>query len=57
MTALSQALEAVGAEPEIELCSGAPHAFAVIGSQRCREKTDKARWTSFAAFLNERLGG
>ncbi len=57
VAALSAALEKAGARYEIEVYSGAPHAFTVIGSSRYRERADKKSWAAFTEFLKERLGG
>ena len=54
---LSQELETVGVPYEIQVYSGAPHAFTVIGSQRYREGADKQSWKAFQDFLNTHLGG
>ena len=54
---LSQELEKAGVEYEIEVYSGAPHAFTVIGSGRYRERADKKSWAAFTEFLEENLGG
>lgn len=53
---LSKELEAAGVKYDIEVYSGAPHAFTVIGSQRYRERADKRSWQSFTEFLKENLG-
>lgn len=52
---LSAQLEAAGVAYEIEIYSGAPHAFTVFGSQRYREAADKKSWAAFGDFLNEVL--
>jgi dienelactone hydrolase len=54
---LSQELEKAGIQYEIQVYSGAPHAFTVIGSGRYREGADKKSWAAFTEFLKERLGG
>ena len=53
---LSAQLEKAGIKYEIEVYSGAPHAFTVIGSNRYREDADKKSWAAFTDFLKERLG-
>ncbi|ARE38413.1 dienelactone hydrolase family protein [Rhodovulum sp. P5] len=50
-------LEAAGTPYEIEIYSGAPHAFTVFGSDRYREVADRQSWDAFTGFLKERLGG
>jgi dienelactone hydrolase len=57
VAALSEELEKAGIKYDIEVYSGAPHAFTVIGSDRYRERADKKSWTAFQEFLKERLGG
>lgn len=49
-------LEAAGLTYDIEVYSGAPHAFTVIGSKRYREYADKKSWNAFADFLKRNLG-
>jgi dienelactone hydrolase len=48
---LSTELEAAGITYEIEVYSGAPHAFTVFGSDRYRERADAKSWEAFTAFL------
>ena len=50
-------LEAAGVSYDIEVYSGAPHAFTVIGSKRYRAHADKKSWNAFADFLKRNLGG
>jgi len=57
VAALSEELEKAGIKYDIEVYSGAPHAFTVIGSDRYRERADKKSWAEFQEFLKERLGG
>lgn len=57
VAALAGELEKAGVTYEIEVYSGAPHAFTVIGSGRYREDADKKSWAAFNDFLKERLGG
>ena len=52
---LSKELEAAGITYEIEVYSGAPHAFTVIGSNRYREVADKKSWAAFEEFLQNNL--
>jgi dienelactone hydrolase len=57
VAALSQELEKAGITYEIEVYSGAPHAFTVFGSDRYRERADKKSWMAFQDFLRTDLGG
>lgn len=52
---LAVELEAAGTEYTIEVYSGAPHAFTVIGSGRYQERADTESWEAFGEFLGERL--
>jgi len=53
---LTSELEAAGNTFTIEVYSGAPHAFTVLGSGRYQERADMASWNEFSAFLAEELG-
>jgi len=53
---LSGELEEAGIDYTIEVYSGAPHAFTVIGSDRYQERADEESWDAFGDFLSERLG-
>ncbi|MEM9030946.1 MAG: dienelactone hydrolase family protein [Pseudomonadota bacterium] len=53
---LSKELESAGVTYDIEVYSGAPHAFTVIGSGRYRERADRKSWSAFTEFLKENLG-
>jgi len=55
VTALSKELEATGVSYEIQVYSGAPHAFTVIGSPRYRKVADEQSWDAFADFLKSNL--
>lgn len=57
VAALSRELEAAGVTYEIDVYSGAPHAFTVFGTERYRERADRKSWDAFETFLNETLGG
>ncbi len=57
VAALSKELEAAAVLYEIQVYSGAPHAFTVFGSNRYRETADKQSWGAFADFLKTNLGG
>ncbi len=54
---LSQELETAKIPYEIQVYSGAPHAFTVFGSNRYREVADTQSWDAFNAFLASNLGG
>ena len=54
---LSKELEAAGVPYEIQVYSGAPHAFTVFGSNRYRERADMQSWNAFKDFLGTYLGG
>ena len=52
---LAQTLEDTGVPYELEVYSGAPHAFTVFGSDRYRELADAKSWSSFTSFLQRNL--
>ena len=52
---LTEELEEAGVTYELEVYSGAPHAFTVFGSDRYRELADETSWTSFTNFLERNL--
>ena len=54
---LSKELEAAMVPYEIQVYSGAPHAFTVFGSERYRETADRQSWNAFSNFLETNLGG
>ncbi len=54
---LGRELEAADTPYEIQIYSGAPHAFTVFGSERYRERADRQSWDAFTDLLAERLGG
>jgi dienelactone hydrolase len=54
---LSRELEAAGVTYEIEVYSGAPHAFTVFGSDRYQERADRKSWASFKELLANTLSG
>ena len=53
---LSAELEAAGIQYDVEVYSGAPHAFTVFGSPRYRERADRKSWAAFGEFLGEVTG-
>lgn len=53
---LSKELESAGISYEIEVYSGAPHAFTVFGSDRYKERADQKSWEAFKTFLENQLG-
>lgn len=53
---LSKQLEAAGVTYEIEVYSGAPHAFTVFDSDRYRKVADEKSWATFGEFLKTNLG-
>lgn len=57
LASLSRELEAAGISYEMQVHSGAPHAFTVFGSDRYRATADARSWEAFSDFLAERLGG
>jgi len=52
---LAEELEKAGVEYEIQVYSGAPHAFTVFDSKDYRELADAKSWNAFLDFLEERL--
>lgn len=52
---LGQELEAAGATYEIQIYSGAPHAFTVFGSDHYQPRADEKSWAAFLALLDEVL--
>lgn len=56
VAALSQELEAANATYEIQVYSGAPHAFTVLGSERYDARADQHSWDAFNDLLEETLG-
>jgi dienelactone hydrolase len=57
VAALSKELEAAKVNYEVQVYSGAPHAFTVFGSNRYRERADSQSWGAFKDFLGSYLVG
>ncbi|SFT37453.1 dienelactone hydrolase family protein [Halomonas saccharevitans] len=55
VAALGRELEAAGTPYEIEIYSGAPHAFTVFGSERYQARADEKSWAAFLSLLDEAL--
>ncbi|MBL4721178.1 MAG: dienelactone hydrolase family protein [Alphaproteobacteria bacterium] len=55
VAALSRTLETAGIPYEMQVYSGAPHAFTVFGSSRYRKIADTQSWNAFSAFLDKNL--
>ena len=52
---LSKELEGAGVMYEMQVYSGAPHAFTVFGSKRYRKVADTQSWAAFTDFLTTNL--
>lgn len=57
VASLSEELEKAGVTYEIEIYSGARHAFTVKGSDRYQERANEKSWNAFQSFLQTQLGG
>lgn len=57
VASLSEQLEKAGVTYEIEVYSGAPHAFTVFGSAPYQERADQKSWDAFKTFLSANLAG
>lgn len=55
VAALSNELEEADVTYEIEVYSGAPHAFTVFGGDRYQERADRNSWDAFTSFLGNNL--
>lgn len=55
VAALAEELEKAKVTYDIEIYSGAPHAFTVFGSDRYQERADKKSWAAFEDFLDTNL--
>jgi len=51
----ADAMEAAGVEYEVQIYSGAPHAWTVFGSDRYREHADSQSWDAFLDFTARNL--
>ncbi len=52
---LQQQLEKAGVQYEIEIYSGAPHAFTVFGPERYQERAEELSWQAFLSFMQRQL--
>jgi dienelactone hydrolase len=57
VVALSKQFEEKGISYEIEIYSGAPHAFTVFGANSYRKTADRKSWEAFQEFLGATLSG
>jgi dienelactone hydrolase len=57
VAAFAEELEKAGVRYDLEVYSGAPHAFTVFGAPVYREHADKKSWATFQDFLKAQLGG
>lgn len=55
VAAVSGELEEAGVPYEIQVYSGAPHAFTVFDSDRYQERADRKSWDAFKSFLESNL--
>jgi len=53
---LAKELESAKVPYEMQVYSGAPHAFTVFGSSRYRKTADEQSWDAFSDFLMDNLG-
>ena len=53
----ADAMEAAGVTYEVQIYSGAPHAWTVFGSDRYREHADQQSWDAFLDFTAHNLQG
>ncbi|MEX2575221.1 MAG: dienelactone hydrolase family protein, partial [Halofilum sp. (in: g-proteobacteria)] len=56
VASLSNELEEGGVPYEIQVYSGAPHAFSVFNEDRYHERADRKSWSAFSSFLESNLG-
>lgn len=55
VAALSVELEQAKVPYEIQVYSGAPHAFTVFGSERYQQTADEKSWAALLSFLDKQL--
>ncbi|MCK2185215.1 dienelactone hydrolase family protein [Halomonas getboli] len=55
VVALSRRLEDAGVDYEIDIYSGAPHAFTVLDGDRYQQRADERSWSAFLTMLDEVL--
>jgi dienelactone hydrolase len=55
VAALSKELEGAGVDYEIQVYSGAPHAFTNWASDRYQKRADDLSWAAFSDFLASNL--
>lgn len=55
LAALSRELEKAGVTYEIEVYSGAPHAFTNWDGTRYQKRVDELSWDAFSGFLATNL--
>lgn len=54
---LAEELEKAKVTYDIQVYSGAPHAFSVFGDDRYQERADRKSWKELTEFLEANLGG
>jgi dienelactone hydrolase len=57
LAAFVEGAEEAGLEYDVEIYSGADHAFSVFGGALYQERADRRSWETFGRFLEERLAG
>ncbi len=57
LTAFVGEAEEAGLTYDVEIYSGANHAFTVFDGSRYQERADTRSWATFARYLDERFGG
>jgi dienelactone hydrolase len=56
LAAFVEDAETAGLTYDVEIYSGANHAFTVFGGPRYQERADMRSWATFGRFLDERFG-
>lgn len=56
LAAFVEDAESAGLTYDVEIYSGANHAFTVFGGPRYQERADTRSWATFGRFLDERFG-